>query len=640
MIHAAFLIPILPLAGFAILFPLGRRLGNPLAGWIATAMVTASFVVTVIVFVALFQHAPAHREFTQSWFTWFGVGRLRVGAGLLVDPLSMTMAAFITGVSSLIHLYSIGYMRHDEQFPKFFTYLNLFVFAMLMLVLADNFVLSFFGWEGVGVCSYFLIAFWFERDDAASAGKKAMIFNRIGDAGFLLALFLIFERTGSFEYTTVFARLGHVGTPSLVAIALLLFLGAVGKSAQIPLFPWLADAMTGPTPVSALIHAATMVTAGVYLMCRINPILHLAPDAAHVIAWVGAVTAFVGATSACAQNDIKKVLAYSTVSQLGYMMLAAGSGAYVAAIFLMLTHAFYKALLFLGSGSVIHAMEEDQDIKNMGGLAKLMPITGITFLIGWFSIAGVPPFSGFWSKGDVLENAWAVTPALWVIGAVSAFLTAYYMGREYFLVFMGERRWTEGRQVAGVHDHGSAAHDGLHPHDPSWHMSLPLVVLATLAALGGFINLPFHPNFVFLERWLDPVVGANLLTTHFSVGQQWLFAVVDAAIALTGVAVAATVWRATAERPALEPRFLFMAWFIDRGEDRLVARTSTALANFTATVVESRVIDGAVNGVANLTRWSGERLRRVQSGYVRNYALGLVAGLVVLVAYVLVRAGS
>ncbi len=638
MIHAAFLIPILPLAGFAVLFSLGRRLGNPLAGWLATAMVAASFVVTVIVFVALFQQAPAHRGFTQSWFTWFGAGRLRVGAGILVDPLSMTMAAFITGVSSLIHLYSIGYMKHDEQFPKFFTYLNLFVFAMLMLVLADNFVLSFFGWEGVGVCSYFLIAFWFERDEAASAGKKAMIFNRIGDAGFLVALFLIFERTGSFEYTTVFSRLGHVGTPSLVAIALLLFLGAVGKSAQIPLFPWLADAMAGPTPVSALIHAATMVTAGVYLMCRTNPILHLTPDAAHVIAWVGAVTAFVGATSACAQNDIKKVLAYSTVSQLGYMFLAAGSGAYVAAIFLMLTHAFYKALLFLGSGSVIHAMDEDQDIKNMGGLARLMPITGVTFLIGWFSIAGVPPFSGFWSKGDVLQNAWAVTPALWVIGAVSALLTAYYMGREYFLVFLGERRWTEARPVAD--GHGKELGHGLHPHDPSWHMSLPLVVLATLAALGGFIDLPFHPNLVFLERWLDPVVGPSLLQTHFSVGQEWLFSVVDAVIAVTGVLVAASVWRASSSRPALEPRFLFMAWFVDRGEDRLVARTSTALANFTATVVESRIVDGAVNGVADLTRWSGERLRRIQSGYVRNYALGLVAGLVVLVAYVLVRVGS
>ncbi|MDA8292051.1 MAG: NADH-quinone oxidoreductase subunit L [Actinomycetota bacterium] len=642
MIHAAFLIPLLPLAGFALLAPFGRKLGNPLAGWIATLAVLGSFVVTVVVLVGLFQLAPAHRSVTEPWFDWISVDRLRIGAGLLIDPLSLTMATFVTGVSALIHLYSIGYMRHDEQYPKFFTYLNLFVFSMLMLVLADNFVLSFLGWEGVGVCSYFLISFWFERAEAASAGKKAMIFNRIGDAGFLLALFLIFERTGSLQYTTVFARLGHVGTPSLVAIALLLFLGAVGKSAQIPLFPWLADAMAGPTPVSALIHAATMVTAGVYLMCRINPILHLAPDAAHVVAWVGAATAFVGATSACAQNDIKKVLAYSTVSQLGYMFLAAGSGAYVAAIFLMLTHAFYKALLFLGAGSVIHAMDEDQDIKNMGGLAKLMPITGVTFLVGWLSIAGVPPFSGFWSKGDVLENAWAVTPALWVVGALTAALTAYYMGREYFLVFRGERRWVEARPEAHHEpaDGASYTSRGLHPHDPTWHMSLPLVVLAGLAVLGGLVNLPFHPSLDFLERWLDPVVGASLLRHSFGTGALWAFALVDAALALTGVAVAAHFWRARSERPALEPRFLSMAWWLDAAEDRLVARTGEALASFTSTVVESRVVDGAVNGVASLVRATGARLRSVQSGYVRSYALGLTAGVVVLVAYLLVRVGS
>lgn len=645
MIHAAFLIPLLPLTGFAVLAPFGRRLGNPLAGWIATGLVAASFVVTVIVLAALFAQAPAHREFTQGWFTWFSTGRLDVGAGILVDPLSMTMATFVTGVSSLIHLYSIGYMEHDEQFAKFFTYLNLFVFAMLMLVLADNFVLSFLGWEGVGVCSYFLIAFWFDRDDAASAGKKAMIFNRIGDAGFLLGLFLIYERTGSLQYTTVFARLGHIGTPSMVAIALLLFVGAVGKSAQIPLFPWLADAMAGPTPVSALIHAATMVTAGVYLMCRINPILHLAPDAAHVIAWVGAATAFIGATSACAQTDIKKVLAYSTVSQLGYMFLAVGSGAYVAAIFLMLTHAFYKALLFLGAGSVIHAMDDDQDIKTMGGLAKVMPLTALTFLIGWLSIAGVPPFSGFWSKGDVLESAWSVTPVLWAIGALTALLTAYYMGREYFLVFLGERRWSEARATG---DGRGARHapltsgttnPGLHPHDPSWHMTLPLTVLAVLAVLGGTINLPFHPSFDFLQRWLDPVVGAALQQSHFSIGQQWLFSVVDAALALTGIGLAARLWRSATDRPRFEPRLLFMAWFVDRTEDRVVARTSTALASFTSSVVEARVIDGAVNGVAHLVRRSGQQLRRVQTGYVRNYALGLVAGVVVLLAYLLVRVG-
>jgi NADH-quinone oxidoreductase subunit L len=322
------------------------------------------------VFAGLFRLPAGGRSYTQNWFTWISAGHLHVNMGLLVDPLSMTMAAFVTGVSALIHLYSIGYMEHDEDFPKFFLYLNLFVAAMLLLVLANNFLLLFLGWEGVGVCSYFLIGFWFERDTASSAAKKAMIFNRIGDAAFLVALFLIYERTGSLDYHTVFSHLGSVGEPSLVAMGVLLFAGAVGKSAQIPLYPWLADAMEGPTPVSALIHAATMVTAGVYLMCRINPILYRAPDAAHVIAIIGAVTALLGATIACAQNDIKKILAYSTISQLGYMFLAAGIGAYDAAIFLMLTHAFYKALLFLGAGSVIHAMNDDQDVLHRMALDR------------------------------------------------------------------------------------------------------------------------------------------------------------------------------------------------------------------------------------------------------------------------------
>ncbi len=420
MLQVVYLIPAFPLAGFLILAFFGKRLGNPLAGWLATTTVSASFVVSAIVFAGLFERAPAQRSYDQHWYTWFAVDRLHVGVGVLVDPLSMTMVAFVTGVSALIHLYSIGYMGHDRDFAKFFAYLNLFVFSMLMLVLADNFVLTFLGWEGVGVCSYFLIAFWFERPAAASAGKKAMIYNRVGDAGFLLAIFLIYERTGSVAYSTVFSRLGQVPESSLIAIALLLFLAAAGKSAQIPLYPWLADAMEGPTPVSALIHAATMVTAGVYLMVRINPILHLAPDAAHTVAWVGAATAFVGATSACAQTDIKKALAYSTVSQLGYMFVAAGVGAYDAAIFLMLTHAFYKALLFLGAGSVIHAMDDEQQLRRYGALRRLMPITAVTFLVAWLAIAGVPPFSGFFSKGDVLESAWKLTPALWALAAVTA----------------------------------------------------------------------------------------------------------------------------------------------------------------------------------------------------------------------------
>jgi NADH-quinone oxidoreductase subunit L len=639
VLHAAFLIPMFPFVGFLVLAAGGRKLGNPRAGWLATIMVLASFVTTIVVFVGLLGRSAGDRSYTQTWYTWLAVDRLHVTAGLLVDPLSMTMALFVTGVSTLIHLYSIGYMEHDEHFPKFFLYLNLFVSSMLILVLAGNFLLTFLGWEGVGVCSYFLIAFWFDRPSAASAGKKAMIINRIGDAGFLLAMFLTFERTGSLQYETVFARLGHVGTPSLTAIALLLFLGAAGKSAQLPLYPWLADAMEGPTPVSALIHAATMVTAGVYLMCRIAPILHMAPDAAHVVAIVGAATAFLGATIACAQNDIKKILAYSTISQLGYMFLAAGVGAYVAAIFLMLTHAFYKALLFLGAGSVIHAMDDEQDTKRFGALAKLMPITSVTFLIGWLSIGGVPPFSGFWSKGDVLMNAWALSPVLYVVAALTAVLTAYYLGRCYLLTFSGQQRWSEARPSGDGTHATNGGNGGPHPHDPGWVMKLPLVVLAGASAIAGIINLPFHP-LNYLERWLSPVVGTQLQVLHFSTGAEWAFALGDAVLAAFGVAIAFGFWRRTAERPELEPVFLRRAWYIDWAYDRFIARGSTELAEVTSADVETKVIDGAVNGFAGAVAAAGRKLRTVQTGYVRNYALGLMGGLVIVLAYVVVRAAS
>jgi NADH-quinone oxidoreductase subunit L len=628
VLHASYLIPLFPLAGFALLTFAGRRIGKPLAGWVATLAVTASFVVSVGVLVELFKKAPSSRRFSENWFTWFSVDRLHATVGVLIDPLSVTMILFVTGVSAIIHLYAIGYMDHDEDFPRFFAYFNLFVFSMLMLVLSNNFLLTFLGWEGVGVCSYFLIAFWFARPTAASAGKKAMIYNRIGDAGFLIAIFLIFERTGSFDYGVVFSKLHTISTADLTAIALLLFMGAVGKSAQIPLFPWLADAMEGPTPVSALIHAATMVTAGVYLMCRINPILHVVPDAAHVVAWIGAATAFVGATAACAQQDIKKVLAYSTISQLGYMFLAAGSGAYVAAIFLMLTHAFYKALLFLGAGSVIHGLHDEQDLKKMGALRVVMPLTAATFLIAWFAIAGVPPFSGFWSKSQVLENAWAVSPVLWVIGAVTAVLTAYYIGREYCLVFLGERHWASARP------------GGEEVRDPGWVMLGPLVVLAFFSFFALFINLPFHPTWPFLERWLHPVVGARLASPHYSVAALWGFGVADAAFAVAGVGLSWRLWRAVTQRPALEPRFLQMAWFVDWSYDTFIARPSRVLAEFTGAVVERRVIDGAVEGIGRLTRDGGERVRRIQTGYVRTYALAVAVGVVVLVAYLATRAGG
>ncbi len=371
---------------------------------------TASFVVGVFVFLDLLNRASSNRSFDQTIFTWIPVGGLQIKAALLIDPLSITMVLFVTAVSALIHLYSIGYMHRDPQFSKFFVYLNLFVFSMLILVMADNFVLTFLGWEGVGACSYWLVAFWFDRDTAASAGKKAFIVNRIGDFGFLIAMFLIFSTVGTLSYSGVFGAVGSIGPTTLTAITLLLFLGAVGKSAQIPLFIWLPDAMEGPTPVSALIHAATMVTAGVYLMARVSPLLSHTTSSLNVVAIVGIGTAFLAATSACAQEDIKRGLAYSTISQLGYMFLAVGTGAYVAAIFLMITHAFYKALLFLGAGSVIHGLHDEQDMNRMGGLRKFMPVTAGTFIVAWLAIAGVPPFSGFFSKGDVLMQRLRAQP--------------------------------------------------------------------------------------------------------------------------------------------------------------------------------------------------------------------------------------
>ena len=448
MSDLAWLIPILPLFGSLILLLLGRRIGEPRSGWIATSYVLASFVLTFIVYLDVLSHDEHHRRFTSTLFTWIPAGDFSVDIGFLVDPLSLTMCLFITGVGTLIHLYSIGYMHGDPDFSRFFAYLNLFTFSMLMLVLGDNLLLTFLGWEGVGACSYLLISFWFTDEKNASAGKKAFITNRIGDWGFMIAIFLTFFTFGSINYAEILdtAASNQVLESTATLIAVMLFIGAIGKSAQFPLYLWLPDAMAGPTPVSALIHAATMVTSGIYLLTRVNPIL---ADAASwvptMIAWVGVGTALFAATVAVAQNDIKKVLAYSTVSQLGYMFLAVGTGAYVAAIFHMVTHAFFKALLFLGSGSVIHGMDGDQDMRHYGGLRRLMPITSITFIIGWLAIAGVPPFSGFWSKDEILAFAWNESPALWAVGLVTAVLTAFYMTRQVILTFFGRYRFADAR---------------------------------------------------------------------------------------------------------------------------------------------------------------------------------------------------
>ena len=446
MLDAAFLIPAFPLLGFVAILLFGRRLGEPGAGWLATLAMGGSFASSVVVFIGLVNEPEEERRFVQTLWEWVPAGDFSVDVGFLVDPLSVTMTLFITGVGALIHLYSVAYMHGDKNFSKFFLYMNLFAFSMLMLVLGDNMLITFLGWEGVGACSYFLISFWFTDEANASAGKKAFVTNRIGDWGFMVAMFLTFTTIGSIQYVDLLGNASTLTQNTATAITVLLFVGAAGKSAQIPLYVWLPDAMAGPTPVSALIHAATMVTSGIYLLTRVNPVIaESAAWAPSMIAWVGAGTALFAATVAVAQNDIKKVLAYSTVSQLGYMFLAVGTGAYVAAIFHMITHAFFKALLFLGSGSVIHGMDNDQDMRHYGGLQKLMPITSITFIIGWLAIAGVPPFAGFWSKDEILAYAYEENFVLWAIGLLTAVLTAFYMSRQVFMTFFGRYRFADVR---------------------------------------------------------------------------------------------------------------------------------------------------------------------------------------------------
>jgi NADH-quinone oxidoreductase subunit L len=545
---------------------------------------------------------------------------------------------------------------------------------MVVLVLADNFLFSFLGWEGVGFCSYGLVGFWFQRDTAAVAAKKAFVTNRVGDVGFLLAMFLMFDHFGSVNYSTVLGTLvhGHAtgllkGTPGAIAgttataITLLLFLGAVGKSAQIPLYIWLPDAMEGPTPISALIHAATMVTAGVYLMARAAPLLHYAHATSWVIAITGAVTALVAATIACAQDDIKKGLAYSTISQLGYMFLAIGAGDYVDGLFHMLTHAFFKALLFLSAGAVIHAMANRQDMKHMGALAKYIPITAFTFGVGWLAISGIPPFAGFWSKDALLSGAWGMNKVLWAIGVVTAGLTAYYMSRQFALVFMGQARWREARPApvgaAGAHEpaaHGGGApdalgaegtgpglpaeaHEGEAPRDPVWTMSVPLILLAVASFLGGGINFPWG-HLDYLSRFLKPMFPVAASVTVPSATKVWL-SVLTTAVALIGLWLGLSTWR-TAEHPRLEPNFLRKAWYFDDAVAATVSGPLAMMANVLAFFLDRELVDGFVNGLARAMAVSGRALRTLQSGYLRVYALGISVGLVVLLAYLSFRVGS
>jgi len=631
MVHAAWLIVLFPLLGAVVLFSFGRRLGEPAAGWIGTSAIAASFVAACCTFAGVAGlPRSGGQAFTQHLFDWINVGSFHAQVALLADPLSMTMCLFVTGISALIHLYSIGYMHGERDYAKFFFYLNLFVTSMLVLVLANNLLLTFVGWEGVGVCSYWLISYYFDKDSAASAGKKAFVYNRIGDVGLLLAMFLLFSQLHTLNYLDLGRRASSLSSLVITMAVLALLLAAAGKSAQIPLFNWLPDAMEGPTPVSALIHAATMVTAGVYLLCRMHVLVSASATATWVICGIGLATAFVAATIATSQSDIKKGLAFSTVSQIGYMVLAVGTGDYVAAIFLMVAHAFFKALLFLGSGSVIHGLHGEQELVRMGALRKFLPWTYATFLIGWLAICGVPPFAGFWAKGSVLDAAWAKSPALWAVGIFTALLTAYYMSRLFYLTFTGQARFD---QV------GPNGEDPIPtPHESPWTMRLPLVILAICTTFGGVLGLPFLHNFG-LEPWLSPVFGTSLHTPDFSVATQWTFAVIDAAVALAGIGLAWILWRGRAERPALTPAFLARVWYWDDAYDAVFGRPATKLANFSAEVVDQRVIDGAVLGSAGLVRRGAVALRRIQNGQVRSYAIGIVAGLVAFLAFLLSRIG-
>ena len=655
MAELVWLIPAFPLAGFLTILLLGRRLGDPKAGYLATAAVFASFAVAAAIYFDLVSQPEAERETVVTLFSWVPVGTLQVDLAFLVDPLSIAMCLFVTFIAGWIHMFAVGYMHGDAKFSKFFLDHTLFVFSMTILVLGENLLVTFLGWEGVGTCSYLLIAFWHTRESAATAGKKAFVTNRVGDWGVMLAMFLSFSAVGSLSYTVLneSAETGALAASTASAIALLLLIGAAGKSAQLPLYIWLPDAMEGPTPVSALIHAATMVTGGVFLLTRINPVIAASYDwVPTTIAWVGAITALFAATIALAQNDIKKVLAYSTVSQIGYMMLAVGTGGYVAAIFHMVTHAGFKALLFLGAGSVIHGMHHEQDMRFMGALRKFMPITAATFIIGWLAIAGVPPFSGFWSKDEILLFSLAESPALYAIGILTAILTAFYMTRQIIMVFFGEARWTslanaeeapevaDGEPPVETHD----AHGEFKPHESPPIMWIPLVVLAGVAALGGLINMPKLFGIpsgasAQLEEWLHPVIefGEADITGTWAYDNKYLLVGFAVAAALIGIALAWLVYERKRIKP-WEPSLLANAWYYDWAISWFMGNPGRA--GFQAVAeFDAKVVDGAVTGTAVAVKATATETRKGQTGYVRQYAAVIGIGVVLLLGWFVVIRG-
>jgi NADH-quinone oxidoreductase subunit L len=627
------LIPAFPLLGVLFNTTLGPRLGRNAINVVAPGVVACAFL-TALTAVWQLTQAEHGSVLVNRVYEWIAVGSLRLDVAFTVDPLTAVMILVITGVGFLIHVYSTGYMAHEADHARYFAYLNLFTFAMLVLVLADNLVLLFVGWEGVGLCSYLLIGFWYTEPANADAGKKAFIVNRVGDAGFLLATFLLFWNLGAgvhdLSFRSIAAGVSNLSPTVITAIALLLFVGATGKSAQLPLYVWLPDAMAGPTPVSALIHAATMVTAGIYLIARLNFLYVLSPTALSVVATVGGLTAVFAATIGLVQNDIKKVLAYSTISQLGYMFLAVGVGAFSAGVFHLMTHAFFKALLFLGSGSVIHGMGGEQDIRKMGGLKRYMPTTYATFLIGTLAIAGVPGLAGFFSKDQILFNAFAGehgSPLLWALGAVGAGLTAFYMTRLTILTFWGECRADHETQH--------------HIHESPSSMTIPLMVLAFLSIVGGYVGLP--AGWLWGDRFaafLAPVFGGGHHGHEHSVALEYTLMAASVAIAFAGIGLAYfmyVVQPGLADRLAASARgvyqLLLNKYYVDEIYEGAIVQPTVKGSGWLWRIFDARFIDGIVNGTADFVAANAAAWRRLQDGNVQHYALSFLIGVAVILGY-------
>ncbi len=629
-----------PLVGFLINGFRYQKHSANVAGTIATIMAVISFICSLTMMVDLVSTPAESRNISVQFFEWMAVSNFKVNMGFTVDAISAIMILIITGVGSLIHLFSIGYMHHDSGAAKYFAYLNLFLFNMLLLVLGDNLLVMFVGWEGVGLCSYLLIGFWFTDSQKAAAGMKAFITNRIGDAAFLLGMFVLFLTFGTLNFQEINNLVP--ANPELMWLApitmgtMFLFIGATGKSAQIPLYVWLPDAMAGPTPVSALIHAATMVTAGVYMIVRLNPLFLMAPNTLMVVAIIGALTAVLAATIGMTQWDIKKVLAYSTVSQLGYMFLACGVGAFGAAMFHLMTHAFFKALMFLGSGSVIHAMHEEQDIRKMGGLRKYLPVTHLTFFFGWLAIIGIPPFAGFFSKDEILWMSFHSPyghQALWAMGALGATITAFYMTRLMCLTF-----WGKSRVPASVH-----------PHESPISMTIPLIVLGLLSIVGGWVGVPHVigealggiPN--VWENWLEHLIKVPHME-HAEASLEWSLMGVSVALATVSSLVAYHLYVQSPEKPSrivekIKPVYnlVYNKYFVDEAYFGVIINPLVNGSKNLWLYVDVNFIDKATYLIADIVRGGGTFVRGLQNGNIQQYALYIALGVVLTLSIVLAR---